>query len=457
MLSARRMLRRLLLVQAVAGTAIGFASWRWFGASPWAAIGLGLGSVVLVRLAINMNNFLVSACFASPTPPEFRLGFAARLRLLAEEFKSSMLHTSWFMPRAAACMRVYDTDQAPPRVPVLLVHGYGCNSGYWSYLIPRLDRARISHASVDLEPVLGDIDGYVPLVQEAVEELCRATGAGQVALVAHSMGGLVVRAWMRVHGTARVARVLTLGTPHHGTGMAKFGRGPNVVQMRWDRGVASGWLQELGHGEDAATRALITSIYTHHDNIISPQTSSHLPGARNVEFGGVGHVALGCNAGVLDTVMAELAALGMQQRAPDSAAAGEGAPGLLLVDDDAFMRERLLDTVQGQGWRVFSAASGEEALALLAREPVAVVVSDHVMPGLSGAALLEEVRRRYPGSFRILLSDRQDGDAQDEGGIAAALASGAADRFLAKPWTGAALLAALDEAFALQRERAQSA
>ena len=453
------MLRRLLLVQALAGTAIGLAGWRWFGASPWAALALGLGSVVLVRLAINMNNFLVSACFASPTPPEYRIGFVARLRLLAEEFKSSMLHTSWFMPRATACMRVYDTDHIPPQVPVLLVHGYGCNSGYWSYLIPRLDRARISHASVDLEPVLGDIDGYVPRVAEAVEELCRETGAAQVALVAHSMGGLVVRAWMRIHGTARVARVVTLGSPHHGTGMAKFGRGPNVVQMRCNRGVASEWLQELGRSEGPATRELITSIYTHHDNIVSPQTSSHLPGARNIELGGVGHVALGCNAGVLDTVMRELAALApssLPESLPQSLLQSSpqpcprpAAPALLLVDDDAFMRELLLDAVQGQGWRVLTAASGEEALALLARERVAVIVSDHFMPALTGAELLEQVRRRYPGPFRILLSG-----SQDEGGIAAALASGAADRFHAKPWRGAALLATLHEAFDLQRARA---
>jgi CheY-like chemotaxis protein len=437
------MLRKLLLVQALAGTAIAIAAWRWFGASPVAAAVLGLGSVVLVRLAINMNNFVVSACFASPTPPEFRLGFAARLRLLAEEFKSSMLHTSWFMPRATACMRVYDSPHVPGHVPVLLVHGYGCNSGYWSYLIPRLDRARISHASVDLEPVLGDIDGYVPLVQEAVEELFRATGAGQVALVAHSMGGLVVRAWMRVHGTARVARVVTLGSPHHGTGMAKFGRGPNVVQMRWSRGVASDWLQELGRAEDPATRALITSIYTHHDNIVSPQTSSHLPGARNIEFGGVGHVALGSNGRVLDTVMSELAALLPRPQARPL------PPGLLLVDDDPFMLALLRETVQGQGWRVLAAASGEEALALLAREPVAVIVSDHFMPGLCGARLLEQVRRRYPGTFRILLSGNQD-----EAEIAAALAGAAADRFLAKPWTGAALLAALHEACEAQQDRA---
>ncbi|MFC5459147.1 alpha/beta fold hydrolase [Massilia niabensis] len=449
MMSARRMLRKFLLVQALAGTAIALAAWRWFGAAPWAAVALGLASVVLVRLAINMNNFLVSACFASPTPPEFRIGWAGRVRLLAEEFKSSMLHTSWFMPRATACMRVYESSlvpaHVPPHAPVLLVHGYGCNSGYWSYLIPRLDRARISHASVDLEPVLGDIDGYVPLVQQAVEELCRATGAGQVALVAHSMGGLVVRAWMRVHGTARVARVITLGSPHHGTGMAKFGRGPNVVQMRCNRGVASDWLQELGRSEDPATRALITSIYTHHDNIVSPQTSSHLPGARNIEFGGVGHVALGCNARVLDAVMGELAALSPRSM-PHTP-----APSLLLVDDDAFMRELLADAVQGQGWRVLTAASGAEALAVLAREPVAVVVSDHVMPGLRGAALLEQVRQRYPGAYRILLSGSQDEGAVE---ITSALASGAAHRFLAKPWSGAVLLAALHEAFGLQQARA---
>jgi CheY-like chemotaxis protein len=435
-MSARRMLRRLLLVQALAASAIALAGWRWWGMSPAGALALGLGSVVLVRLAINMNNFLVSACFASPTPPEFRLGMRARLRLLAEEFKSSMLHTSWFMPRAAACMRVYDT----PAVPVLLVHGYGCNSGYWAYLIPRLDRARISHASVDLEPVLGDIDGYVPIVEQAVEELCAATGAGKVALVAHSMGGLVVRAWMRAHGDARVARAITLGSPHHGTGMAKFGRGANVLQMRRDAGAASGWLRELGQGEDAARRALITSIYTHHDNIVSPQTSSLLPGARNIAFGGVGHVALGSNSRVLDTVMEELAAL----PAPPSP-----APALLLVDDDAFMRALLADSVEGQGWRVLGAASGEEALALLAREPAAVVVSDQSMPGMTGAELLAQVRRLYPASFRILLS----GQAED-GAIAAALEAGDADRFLAKPWTAEALLAALHEGFGVHRERA---
>jgi hypothetical protein len=82
--------------------------------------------------------------------------------------------------------------------------------------------------------------------------------------------------------------------------------------MRRTAAAASAWLRELAASEGPATRALITSIYTHHDNIIAPQTSSLLPGARNLEFGGVGHVALGSNARVLAEVMREIAAANKQ-------------------------------------------------------------------------------------------------------------------------------------------------
>lgn len=298
--SARRLLRTLLLVQLGAALLIAWAAAARTGLAAWQAVCLGLACVILVRLLINMNNFVMAARFASATPSAFRLGAAARLRLLAEEFKASMLVTSWQGPRAGAATRIYPDSPGPP---VLLLHGYGCNSGYWAHLTPLLDAARISHATLDLEPVAGDIDGYVPLVEQAVRELCAATAAPQLAIVAHSMGGLVARAWMRAHGTARVARVITLGTPHHGTALARFGLGRNAVQMR----EGSPWLRELAASEDAAARALVTSLYTHHDNIVAPQESSRLPGARNLEFGGIGHVALGSNPRVLDAVMRELA------------------------------------------------------------------------------------------------------------------------------------------------------
>jgi triacylglycerol esterase/lipase EstA (alpha/beta hydrolase family) len=308
-MSARLLLRCLLLLQALAALAIGAAAWRWWGVNRWASLALGLGAVLLVRLLISSNNFILSARSASATPAEFALGAAGWLRLFGEEFAASMLQSSWSMPRAVPRQTIYPGSR---RAPVLLLHGYGCNSGYWSQLAARLDAARISYATLDLEPITCGIDDYVPMVQRAAERLCAQTGAPRLVIVAHSMGGLVARAWMRKHGTARVARVITLGTPHHGTCLASFGVGRNAAQMRRAGpadGLESDWLRTLEAGESAATRALVTSIYSHHDNIISPQTSSFLAGARNIEMGGVGHVAMGRNRRVLACVMGELEAL----------------------------------------------------------------------------------------------------------------------------------------------------
>ncbi|ATQ78161.1 hypothetical protein CR152_29345 [Massilia violaceinigra] len=309
-LSTRAMLRWLLLAQAAAACAIGLAAMRYGGvASPWLALACGLGAVLLVRLLITANNFVLTARFASATPAPFRISPGAMLRLFAEEFMATMLQSSWFMAHGVARQRIYPASAAPP---VLLLHGYGCNSGYWTHLTRELDAARISYASLDLEPVLAGIDDFVPLVQRAADALCEASGAQRIIIVAHSMGGLVARAYLREHGSARVAHVFTLGTPHHGTSLASKGVGVNASQMRRQasgEAPESAWLRALGASESAATRALITSFYTHHDNIVAPQTSSVLEGARNIAFGGVGHVALCRNRRVLARLMDEIAKL----------------------------------------------------------------------------------------------------------------------------------------------------
>ena len=306
-MSSRQLLRLVLLVQLLVACAIVAGAVR-AGAAPWQAIAIGVASVVLVRLAINANNFVMSRRVASPTPPEYQIGVLAAVRMFSEEFGASMLSSSWHMPRARPRTRIHRGGTTPP---VLLLHGYGCNGGYWAYLTPRLDAAGISHATLDLEPLTGDIDGFAAAIEAGATRLRREAGAQQVIIVGHSMGGLAARAWLRRHGSAQAARVITLGTPHHGTCLAAFGIGINAMQMRRAGldGPACTWLCDLAAHEDAATRARITSIYTHHDNIVAPQTSSHLAGARNIELGGVGHVALGRNQRVLRIVMDEIARL----------------------------------------------------------------------------------------------------------------------------------------------------
>ncbi len=265
------------------------------------------GFVLLVRLAITANNFRLSAPFHAAAPLAYRLRGTGWLRLFGEEFMATMLHSSWFMARGRPALRIHAGSEAPP---VLLLHGYGCNSGYWAHLTPLLDQRKISHATLDLEPLMASIDDYVPMVASAIEALRAASGSRQVVIVAHSMGGLVARSYMRTHGCSQVARVITLGTPHHGTALASFGVGKNAQQMRrHDDDNVNDWLRVLAASETPASRALITSLYTHHDNIVTPQTSSVLPGARNIAFGGIGHVAMGRNSQIIACILHEIAAL----------------------------------------------------------------------------------------------------------------------------------------------------
>jgi triacylglycerol lipase len=304
----RRATRGLLAIQAVVVLLLYIAAIRYFDVrSPLYALAGGVACVVVVRMLIVANNFMLAIFYRNRTPSEHRLGLLALLRLFLREFAASMASSSWTM-----AFHGFDKRVIPGAVglPVLLVHGYACNSGYWHAMSRALTRARITHYAIDLEPVFSDIDGFVPQLHEAVRRVCRETGAAQIILLAHSMGGLVVRAYLRDHGSQQVRRVITLGTPHQGTGLANFGFGRNSRQMRWTgnaiTGQASQWLQHLEATEDAQRRKLYVSIFSHHDNIVSPQQSSRLPGAVNIEVTGIGHVALAFAPQVQDRVIEEI-------------------------------------------------------------------------------------------------------------------------------------------------------
>jgi triacylglycerol esterase/lipase EstA (alpha/beta hydrolase family) len=295
-----RILLAIMAVQVAAALAIWHAAARYVPLD--LALLLAVLAVVLVRGAISANNFRMARKFGSDVPAEHRLDLAGRLCLFGGEFRASMLTSSWTMLRHRPAPFFACEARA---LPVLLVHGYGCNGGFWAALGALLRRERISHDTVDLEPVTAPLDDYVDQVERAVQRLLAATGAPRLVIVGHSMGGLVARAWLRRHGAAHVARIVTVGTPHHGTGLAAMGIGANARQMRQD----AGWLAQLAQ-DDARHRALITSIWSWHDNIVAPQTSCRLPGARNIAFSGIGHVALGSDARVLCRILDEILAAG---------------------------------------------------------------------------------------------------------------------------------------------------
>jgi len=103
-------------------------------------------------------------------------------------------------------------------------------------------------------------------------------------------------------------------------------------------------------------------------------------------------------------------------------------PKVLFVDDDE-ANLVVCEAMFGGEFQVLTAPSGAEALALLRKHEVAVVVSDQRMPIMSGVELLEQVRGEFPDTARILVTAYTDSHAAIE-----AINRGRVRRYLRKPW-----------------------
>ncbi len=109
-------------------------------------------------------------------------------------------------------------------------------------------------------------------------------------------------------------------------------------------------------------------------------------------------------------------------------------PAVLIVDDEIRSLETLRRTLE-EAFEVFTAASTDEALAILQSEFVHVVISDQRMPDMTGVAFLKIVRERWPEVARIILSGYAD-----NADIIAAINEAGIYQYLLKPWRPDALL-----------------
>jgi hypothetical protein len=249
-------------------------------------------AVMLLALAVRavpiLLSYAIALASAEPVPADCRLGLAARIGYGLQEIAVAAVIYTLLQPFAWLLIPREPPGRQPgARTPVLLVHGYLCNRGVWWPLKRWLEAHGHVVYSVDLEPVFGDIDRFADIVGRRVEEIAAATG-GKVQVIAASMGGLAARAYLCKHDGAHVARVITLCSPHHGSRHAWFVPGVDARQMR----PGSAWLRDLAGAEAGALAVPVVSIYSCHDNMVSPVSSSRLEGARNVALPGVGHLSM---------------------------------------------------------------------------------------------------------------------------------------------------------------------
>ena len=277
----------------------------------WVAGKLAAGAVAwpyvlalpLVYLAVPLLFVLVWFALAhvwrAERPNDIRLSSRERARLFVVEFLTvagnapRMIAYRWLMP---------DPPPVPADLPILLVHGVLCNAGVW-HPFARWLRARGVRPvyAISYGPPLAAMELFAQQVAGKIDAILAATGAKRVAVVAHSMGGLVMRTYLREFGGAKIARLITVGTPHEGSMHAWLAMGVCLAQMR----PGNAWLATLG--PPPADAPPIVSLWSWHDSMIAPQTSSRIDFGENVELAGVAHNALLRDPVVFERLLAEIA------------------------------------------------------------------------------------------------------------------------------------------------------
>ncbi len=248
--------------------------------------GVAVAVLVLVaRLILALASYALSRWKGVKLKPAQRLGPVAWLKFILVEYWHLCIQNLLLIPFRVFFHTASERGHGPADGPVVLMqHGYVNSGAVWFFTARALEAHGWRVFTLD-QPAFASIDTMGDRLAARVDAVLKLTGATQLTLVAHSMGGLICRAYLRRYGGAKIARLITMGSPHHGTFHAYLASGPNGAQMR----PGNAWLASL-----AATQVTVafTSIYSVHDTIISPQDSSVMPGADNVELSAVGHVSM---------------------------------------------------------------------------------------------------------------------------------------------------------------------
>lgn len=181
--------------------------------------------------------------------------------------------------------RAPEVDQAVPG-PVVVVPGYGGDVGSVEPVRRQLTAAGREVSVVDTPgDGTGDLRDQARALAEVVDEVLAASGADSVDLVGYSAGGVVARWYVReLDGADVVRRVVTLGSPHHGTdnaatALAAAGSCPPACeQLAPD----SDLLRRLNAGDETPAGPRWATLRTQDDTVVVPVDSAALEGATNV-------------------------------------------------------------------------------------------------------------------------------------------------------------------------------
>ena len=269
----------------------GGAVWPWIVAFPFV--------YAAVPLFFTCFWIFFGWLWRAKAPADVAMTAAERIRFFLAEYASIS---------AAPKMILYaliapDPPPAPATCPVLLLHGIGCNAGVWTDMRAFLAREGIAPVyAMSYGPPFIPIATTAPQIAEKIYQIERDTGASQVVIVAHSMGGLVARSYLRAFGPSHVRRLVTIGTPYAGSKHAWLMSGASLADTR----PGSPYLASLANPVDDEQAVPTVSIWSWHDTMVTPQDSPRLPYGENVVLAKVAHNALISDQGVQRLVAIEI-------------------------------------------------------------------------------------------------------------------------------------------------------
>jgi pimeloyl-ACP methyl ester carboxylesterase len=186
--------------------------------------------------------------------------------------------------------------------PVIVLHGYAMNRANFLPLAYRMSRAGIGPIFGFEYWTLGRTAAAARQLGWFIDDVRAATGAEQVDVVGHSMGGVVARYYVTLAGGDGVVRsLITLGSPHAGTDISRIGVGHPARELV----LGSKLVTRLDSAPPPA-RTQLTLIYSRADALVPGTWHRPLPGAEMIVYDDLGHVALLGSKRVAADVIARL-------------------------------------------------------------------------------------------------------------------------------------------------------
>lgn len=305
-------IRAMLLLELAAYAAIAWWLNFLYG---WSYAELAAAAVFAAlgwRLAMVCTSMTIGFFARSPREKDHHVDMRGTVAMVLREWRAVLATSLFCFPFDRFALR-RDPALAPAdAIPIVMVHGYFSNRGYFRVLVRALEsRGAGPIFTPNLAAAFATIEDFAAQLHEQIERIAAATRQPQVILVCHSMGGLAARLYLCRHGNARVRKLITIASPHHGTVHARFGAGANARQMH--RG--SRFIAELcGNEGERGPQCGVTSIYTPHDNLVAPQESSRLAWARNIAIPGRGHIDILASPRLVAILVKELRECGVAVR-----------------------------------------------------------------------------------------------------------------------------------------------